>query len=433
MHRAQHPHRAAPWWRRPSLAALHRLARHCGGNVAISFALATPMVLGATAFAVDYSWMTGQRAKMQSAADAAALSTARELRLARNPGTDYAAVAKAYAQTELAKAAVAPHATINASINSANNSVEVSITAAVAPILSGILSPGSKQLAVDAVARDVGGLPICLVALDEKGSGTIHLEANARLTAVNCAVYSNSKNPQGMKATHVAQLTAALICSAGGKVGGKINFTPDPLTDCPVMPDPLAARPAPAVGGCTTMNKIVSGQTVTLNPGTYCNGLIVTGGAHVTLAPGTYIIKDGPLVVSGGSSFQGTNVGFYLTGDATTLLLATDTTINLTAPKDGPLSGILLFEDRAAPAKRSHRILSDNARTLLGTIYVPQGRLIIDATQPIADKSAYTIIVTRRMELYAGPNLVMNTDYGSTDIPVPRGVGIVGDSVALTK
>ena len=64
---------------------------------------------------------------------------------------------------------------------------------------------------------------------------------------------------------------------------------------------------------------------------------------------------------------------------------------------------------------------------------MPQGRLIIDATQPIADKSAYTIIVTRRMELYAGPNLVMNTDYSSSDIPVPQGVGIVGDTVALTK
>ena len=366
--RAQHPCRDA-WWRKPSmLPALRRLARDSGGNIAISFALAIPMVLGAAAFAVDYSWMTNQRAKMQSAADTAALSTARELRLAQNAGTDFAAVAKAYAQTALAKAAVAPNAQISASINSTNSAVQVNISAAVAPMLSGLLSPGAKQVAVEAVARDVGGLPICLVALDEKAPGTIYLEQNARLTAINCAVYSDSKNPQGMKSTHAAQLTAALICTAGGKVGGKINFTPDPLTDCPVMPDPLANRPAPAVGGCTTINKIVSGQTVTLNPGTYCNGLIVTGGAQVTLSPGTYVIKDGPLVVNGASTFQGTNVGFYLTGDAATLLLAADTTINLTAPKDGPLSGMLLFEDRAAPALRSHQILSDNARTLLGTI-----------------------------------------------------------------
>jgi hypothetical protein len=235
-----------------------------------------------------------------------------------------------------------------------------------------------------------------------------------------------------MKSKHAAVLTATLICTAGGKVGGKINFTPDPLTDCPILPDPLAARPPPAVDGCSTINKVVSGQTVTLNPGTYCNGLQITGGAQVTLAPGVYVIKDGPLTVDAGSSFQGTNVGFYLTGDAATLLFANDTTINLTAPKDGALSGMLLFEDRLAPALRSHKILSDNARTLLGTIYVPQGRLIVDANQPVADKSAYTIIVTRRMELYAGPNLVMNTDYGSTDIPVPKGVGI-GDSVALTR
>ena len=68
---------------------------------------------------------------------------------------------------------------------------------------------------------------------------------------------------------------------------------------------------------------------------------------------------------------------------------------------------------------------------LLGTFYLSQGKLVIDADKPIADRSAYTIIVARQVQLFSGPNLVLNTDYGSTDIPVPAGVGPSG--AALVK
>ena len=74
-------------------------------------------------------------------------------------------------------------------------------------------------------------------------------------------------------------------------------------------------------------------------------------------------------------------------------------------------------------AKRQHQILSNNARNLLGTIYAPQAQIIIDADKPIADRSAYTVLVVRQLNLYSGPNLVLNTNYGATDVPVPRGVG----------
>ena len=72
---------------------------------------------------------------------------------------------------------------------------------------------------------------------------------------------------------------------------------------------------------------------------------------------------------------------------------------------------------------RTYRIVSDNARNLLGTIYLPAGRLVIDAKRPVADRSAYTIIVARQVELFDGPNLYLNTNYSGSDIPVPQGVG----------
>ena len=174
----------------------------------------------------------------------------------------------------------------------------------------------------------------------------------------------------------------------------------------------------------------------------------------VRLSSGIFVIKDGPLTVDGGASVSGTEVGIYLKGGAANLTFDADSTVNLSAPKDGPLAGILIFDDpsgASAPAKepksgrgargranktgspRQHQILSDNTRNLLGTIYMPQGEIIIDATKPIADKSAYTVLVVRQLHLYSGPNLILNTDYSATNVPVPMGVGPFGAKIFLSN
>jgi Flp pilus assembly protein TadG len=403
----------------PGLIALMRDRR---GNAVVVFALALPVVLGAAGLALDYTIMARDRARMQAAADAAALSAARELQLAPNGIGSVAATAQAYAQATLAATVPGLSTQVSASVIDSNSAVQVGVTASYQPLLFRILSPDPVQLSVLAVARSAG-YPICVLGLEPNAPGAIQLMQSAQVTAKGCSVYSDSSNPQGLKAVESAVLTAGMICTAGGKLGSKANFNPAPLTDCPVIADPLASRAPPPVGGCKAMGLVIDGQTTTLTPGTYCNGLTVTGGANVTLSPGVYVIKDGPLVVENASTFRATNAGIYMTGNKTTLLFGSDTSINLTAPTDGPMAGILLFEDRGAQQLRQHKILSNDAPVMLGTIYLPQGRLVIDAQKPIAHMSAYTIVVARRMELYSGPNLVLNANYGMTDVPVPKGVG----------
>jgi hypothetical protein len=245
-----------------------------------------------------------------------------------------------------------------------------------------------------------------------------------------------------------ALMRAGYICSAGGRVkSSDSNYAPQPMTDCPVISDPLAYRQGPTDLTCNHTNKVVARQTATLSPGVYCGGLIITNAAQVTLSPGIFVVKGGPLVVDGGANLKGTNVAIYMKGAGANLTFAAASTIQLTAPKDGPLAGILIFDDpsgAAAPEKparhdkpgkapREHSILSDDARVLLGTIYMPKGRLIVDATKPIADRSAYTVMVVQQLDLYDGPNLYLNSDYGASDIPVPRGVGPFGGKVSLTN
>jgi hypothetical protein len=86
----------------------------------------------------------------------------------------------------------------------------------------------------------------------------------------------------------------------------------------------------------------------------------------------------------------------------------------------------------AAPP-RQHQIFSNNAQTLTGTIYMPKGEILIDASQPIAAYSAYTVLVVNQLHLCAGPTLALNTNYTATDVPVPMGVGPYSAKIFLSN
>jgi Putative Flp pilus-assembly TadE/G-like len=420
----------------------------------MTFGIVTPILLMVVAAAVDYSMFVSARARLQNQVDAAAIFSARELQMAKADEGKVSAVAKNFVHT------AEPDASVQAGVDVKAFTVTVSAQKKFVPKFGTLFWGSAPDVKVSATAKLNGTAPLCLLALDRKAPGTVHLQQSAAMTATGCMVYSNSKSSSGLQAKDSAVLKAGIVCTAGGKTKtGGATVTPDPVTDCPVMEDPLRARTPPTVGPCRFDEMVVDGGSQTLEPGVYCKGLRITKGAQVTLAKGTYIIKDGPLIVDKGGDIRGDNVSIYLTGRKANLVFAADSTINLSASKDGPLAGLLIFDDpsgASAPAippfplpipivgellgallpagpPREHKILSDNARTLLGTIYMPKGRLIIDASKPIADKSAYTVLVVQRIDLHAGPNLILNSDYSATDVPVPKGVGPYGSNVMLTN
>jgi Flp pilus assembly protein TadG len=424
--------------------ALRDFRRDREASVVMLFGLMLPVLVICVAMATDYALMINVQTKMQSAADSAAVAAARELQLANADSPRVTAVAEGYVRSTL------PEVAVETSVEPSLGIVRVRLSKTFAPVFGGIVQNGATQIDVNATAKISGGLPLCLLALDPIVRGAVYLERRARMTGPGCAVYSNSENPNGLISQEDAVLRAGMTCSAGGV--GKTqrgNFAPDPMTDCPPIPDPLASRPRPSASLCNYTNRVVDGITATLSPGVYCGGLQITDGAHVTLAPGIFVIKDGPLKVTRNASLRGTDVGIYLAGPGSNITFARSSTISLSAPKDGLMAGLLIYDDPSGalaranpppppqpggnPARREHKILSDNARTLLGTIYMPQGRLIIDARRPIADRSAYTVLVVRQIDLHDGPNLVLNTDYGATDVPVPNGVGPYGGKVMLTN
>ncbi|MEX0344202.1 MAG: hypothetical protein AB3N20_04715 [Rhizobiaceae bacterium] len=229
-----------------------------------------------------------------------------------------------------------------------------------------------------------------------------------------------------MSSTKKASMVADLACTAGGFGGAAKNYNKLPITDCPPMEDPLKLRTPPSFSSTTCKASALQlkdeGVMQRLSPGVYCDGLTIKSGAQVTLDPGIYVIKDGPLTLSANATLFGRGVGLYFTGTGSTFLLESGSTVDLEAAKSGSMAGLIFFQDRSS-ASADFVLRSKNASVLLGTIYLPNGNFIVDTNSKVADASAYTAIVARSIQLMRKPNVVLNTNYESTDVPVPAGLG----------
>lgn len=438
-----------------ALLKLRGLLRGDDGNFVVAFSLAMGVLAMVTAGALSVGGSISSRADLQAAADAAALAAAQELALANAEGETIKTIAANHASgmidaglgakvtvtlgddppppddgmamMAMAKSAPDPSKPVS--------TVTVRIKAVAKSRFGDFLKSFPTEIEAIATARIAPAGKICVIILEETAQFALDIDWVARLEAPTCAVYSNSVHKWGIVTKLGARLYSSFVCTAGGYLGLPQHYLNKPVTDCPSTEDPLAARPAPSVGGCTGATTAITldAGMWSLNPGVYCNGLTIKGTADVLLKPGVYIFKDGPLIVDGAAKLTGENAGLYFTGTNATLTFTKATEINLKAPTNGPMAGILVWEDRKQPLSRKFLIMSDKARELLGTIYVSRSYLEIDADGPVADKSAYTAIVARRMKLVRGPTLVLNSNYSNTNVPVPDGLGEVGGDISLVQ
>jgi Flp pilus assembly protein TadG len=408
------------------------------GSIAIKFAVVLPLLMGITALGIDYGWFVARKAQLQAAADAGALAGAKELSLSDAKREHVASAVKAIVKRLMAAdGAESSDSTLRIKTKITDEPLQVDVQAFGE--VQGLFAPSvfadSYRIEVRSVARVMGRPNICVLGLDTNAEATVSLDARAQITGNNCAVFSNSQNSSGLQSIADAKLTASVICSAGGMNGGDRNFSPAPLTDCPMFEDPLANREPPTADPCPSILRplLLDNAVTRLLPGTFCGGLTIDGTSNVYLAPGIYVIRDGELRVDSNSVLSGENVGFVFTGPNARFVFASNSVITLSAPKDGPMAGILFFGDRNQDPAMKHEVLSNFARELIGTIYLPNGTLLVKADHVVADKSAYTAVVARKIELDATPNLVLNTDYDLTDVPVPQGIRGAGQPIALVK
>lgn len=422
----------------PLKLLFHPFARSTSGSVILIFALAVPVLLGFAGAAVDYGTWIKQRSLLQSAADAAAMAAARELSVSTYEQARMQAIAERWAKTYYVTDAAALGLTIAVAPQDNGTSVQVQLRHDRKQVLSGILGLLPGHIGASSVATLRGQRKLCVIALDPTSRQTIYLKSNSWLTAKECDVHSNSTSSNGVESDSGIQVTAERVCSGGGFSGGG-QFFGSKETDCRKVEDPIADRAPPSIGACkppadtSIVDKGRAGARHTLSPGTYCGGLFIGGNSVVTFSPGEYVIKDGPLVVDSNADVRGDGVGFYLTGTGSIFEFLSNARISLDAPRSGPLAGLLFFEDRAAPLLREHSIKTNYASNMTGTVYLPRGRFVVDATNDVAQQSAFTVIVTQQLLLTANPKLTLNTKYGATTVPVPKGLGQTDGDIYLVR
>jgi hypothetical protein len=400
--------------------------------VAVVAAFAFPVLLLGGAMAIDTTSLNNQKSRMQSVADATALAVAKELHLLADED-DTLAAGRNRAHSLLAEVGLsAPAGAVTIVADKLARSVDVEITLKGSSLLPAGMTGGPKTLTVDSQAQSYGQVRLCVLGMNRTSSDTVIAQNGAVLIAPDCALQSNSSDPNGMVVKNLSNFTSAFTCTSGGYSGSLMSYLPPPQTDCAPLSDPLADRLAPSATNCDFRKTKISGGTKQLTPGVYCDGITITNKAVVTLAPGDYIIKGGKLEVGNKATLKGDYVSFYFADDAATFLFKDESVIELGASKEGPMAGLLFFENPKAAAGRSFEISSINARKLLGTIYLPRGVFKTDGSGTIAAASAYTVIVANRVDITSS-TLVINADYGTTDVPVPSGLGPSSGHVRLVE
>lgn len=381
--------------------------------------------------AIDVGYEQFVKVRMQTAADAAALGGARELsasgtaNLVSSAKADAATNGFTNGQNSVSVTVNNPPATGYSTTDA--TAVEVLISQEVPTFFMQVLGFSSVTARARAVARTGGGGSTCFVALDPSMSNALSVSNGVNVSS-SCGIMVDSTSSTALTATGGARLAASTIGVAGNyTVNNGASISPAPTTGVSPVSNPLAYLSPPTVGACTYTNYSAGGgATVTLNPGTYCNGINIANGATATFTAGTYILKGGGMTIAGGAKVTGAGVIFYNTYAAgysyAPFTFNNGTTETLTAPTTGSYAGILLFQDPTVVSGAVNSFAGGTSANLTGALYFPTTALSFSN----GASAAYTIIVADSISFTGG--VTLNNNYSS----LPGGSPIKG-SVALSE
>lgn len=433
------------------------------GNFALPLALVSPLLLVAVAGGTDLVVMENHRGNLQNAADAAVLAVAKEAGLKGWKADAAEEVASSNIAVNLANRFSSATFAHKLTTDEKTREISLELTQDHYAYFTSYFI-GSPQITVHAKAHATGQSSICIIVQSPSQNEAFFLGGASRISASGCSAYSNSTSTKGISVKDTSTLVSQLACSAGGFNGKPGNFSPLPITDCPTIADPLASRAqlvdnhlgAPA---CDFQQLKLRQVSQTLRPGTYCGGIDIKQQSQITLQPGIYIIKDGKLKIDQGSSIKGDKVAFVFMGAGATLDFKNDSKVSLSAPESGPMAGILIYAQPTSKPLRDFKLESKDAEKLIGTVYLPSDKLVIGGDKDgdgvcdpdIADDgtivpssssvcdsdvgaaSSWTAIVAKELKVTAGSNLVLNSDYQDSLVPVPDGIGPNSGRVLLSR
>lgn len=387
------------------LQFLSAFLRDTSGNYAIIGALMSPVLIGAAGLATEGGLWYHTHQTLQGAADSAALSAAARYGLNTNANLNVQAdsVVSTYGYVNGSSGTVV---TVNRPASTGaytgnSKSVEVIVTYQQARLLSSIYNTGPVTITGRAVALPGSNGTGCVLSLNATASGGVTSQGSTAVDLSQCSLYDNSSSSSALVNGGSATINAESV-NVAGSISGGAGITTTNGVNVGVSPasDPYANVPEPPVGPCDYNNKTYK-NTVTINPGVYCNGIQLNAGAVVTLNPGVYVIDRGSLQIAGGATFQGTGVTIFFTSSTGSnyadARINGGATVAITAPNSGTYAGIAMFGDRDMPAGTSFKFNGGAGQVLDGAVYIPKGAIEyaggsnvnVNCTQVIGDTISF--------------------------------------------
>ena len=396
-------------------------ARERGGSIAIKFAFAGPAVILLGVGAVDLMAVHAADNRLQAIADAGALAAAPSLALATD-GVEARERAAAFVQAQMADWAEAPDYTATYEIvdRMGQRAIRVLLNGHRPSFFASMLPPGGWTFNAEAVASSVGLVPLCVLVTGDRGANLLNVRDSGRMKAPACLVHSNRDIEVDGGEVDAALVQA--VTTASGRI------TPTPSVGAAPIEDPFTGLDLDRADGlgllCTAsdlLNRIkVSSGIHTVPPGRHCGGLEAYGDARIVLAPGEHFFLKGSLIIHENARLEGQDVVLFF-DSASKFDFSEHAMVALDGRKSGPYAGIVMGSTRRN--EQDFLISADNVESLLGVIYVPSARLVVEGSADVARDSAWTVIVAEQVLLRGSPSLFINADYDSSNVPVPAGVG----------
>ncbi len=400
-----------------------RLARFWSareGSIALKFALAGPAVILLAVGAVDLMAVHNAKGRLQSIADAAALAGAPALTLATD-GTPARERAEAFVRAQVSDWRDAPSivSTYEITERGGQRALRVLLEANRPSFFANMLPPGGWDFVGDATASAVGLVPLCVLVTGQNGSKLLNVKDKGRLSAPACMVHSNRDiDVEGGNIT--AAMTQAVVRARG-------FISPTANVGAVRIEDPFAGldldyskRHDCSPGDIGRRRIAVSSGSHSIAPGVHCGGIDASGTARILLEPGDHFFLGGHLVIKETARLEGADVVLFF-DKASKFEFKDQAVVNLDGRKAGPYSGIVMGGTR--DNTQDFVISADHVQSLLGVIYVPAARLIVEGKSDVAKDSAWTVIVAKELQLKGSPSLFINANYSASDVPVPAGVG----------
>jgi len=409
-------------------------------------------MLGALGLGIDGAQMYAQRQMAQAAADAAAqaavmsvvrgtnststhpFSTAGSFTCTVPPAALDLRTPCVYAQYN-GFGTAADTVTVSFPATVSGVSLSSGSTPAVSVSVQRVLSTGlirfagiaSSTVKAKATAGIMASVPSnCLYVLDPSAADAFTSSGGASVT-MNCGIAINDSNSVAGFITGGSSVSATAISIEGNYVvSSGSNISPAPTIGAPSTGDPFASVAGPAPSGlCNQTNYNPGFGSWTLNPGTYCGGIVINNGATALFNPGTYIINGGGITFAGGATITGSGVMFYLTGTNATygsVSLSNGVNVTLSAETSGAYMGLLFFQDRSIASAANAAFAGGASMQLTGSLYFPTTYVSYSNG---AATTGNTAIVAKQVSFAGG----VNFKYDPTGLKT----GLLTKTVALVE